>query len=99
MNKWEPKVPGQRGLRILSIDGGGTRALMTFEMLKHLKKITGCEVHEMFDIIGGTSTGAIIANALGVLKKPIEEVEELYSELIGKVFAKNPVRASHRHCS
>jgi len=94
VNKWRPKVPGQRGLRILSIDGGGTRALMTFEMLKHLKQITGCEVHEMFDIIGGTSTGAIIAGALGVMKKPVEEVEALYRELISKIFAKHPLNSS-----
>mmetsp|Transcript_34978 Transcript_34978/g.138525 ORF Transcript_34978/g.138525 Transcript_34978/m.138525 type:complete len:348 (-) Transcript_34978:1586-2629(-) len=47
VNSWTPRVPGQKGLRVLSIDGGGTRALMTFEALKHLKKITGCEIHEM----------------------------------------------------
>lgn len=31
VNSWKPKMPGQRGLRILSIDGGGTRAIMAFE--------------------------------------------------------------------
>ena len=31
INVWRPRVPGQRGLRILSIDGGGTRAIMAFE--------------------------------------------------------------------
>lgn len=31
INRWKPKVPGQKGLRILSIDGGGTRAIMAFE--------------------------------------------------------------------
>mmetsp|Transcript_34992 Transcript_34992/g.138615 ORF Transcript_34992/g.138615 Transcript_34992/m.138615 type:complete len:717 (-) Transcript_34992:312-2462(-) len=94
VNSWTPRVPGQKGLRVLSIDGGGTRALMTFEALKHLKKITGCEIHEMFDVIGGTSTGAIIAGALGVMKKPVEEVEALYRELITKIFAKHPLNSS-----
>mmetsp|Transcript_21232 Transcript_21232/g.30845 ORF Transcript_21232/g.30845 Transcript_21232/m.30845 type:complete len:669 (-) Transcript_21232:265-2271(-) len=93
-NNWTSRVPGQKGLRVLSIDGGGTRALMTFEALKHLKKITGCEIHEMFDVIGGTSTGAIIAGALGVMKKPVEEVEALYRELIAKIFAKHPLNSS-----
>lgn len=46
---------------------------------------------ERFDVIGGTSTGAIIAGALGVMKKPVEEVEALYRELITKIFAKHPV--------
>jgi len=91
INKWRPRVPGQRGLRILSLDGGGTRAVMSFEMLKHLKRITGSEIHELFDIIAGTSTGAIIAGSLGIRHKTVEEVETLYRDLIGRVFAKHPV--------
>lgn len=91
VNEWRPRVPGQRGLRILSIDGGGTRAIMAFEMLKHLKRITGCEIHEMFDVIGGTSTGAIVAASLGMAHKSVEEVELLYRDMIGKIFAKHPV--------
>jgi hypothetical protein len=27
--KWTPRQPGQRGLRILSLDGGGTKVLLT----------------------------------------------------------------------
>eukprot|EP00172_Hildenbrandia_rubra_P001858 Plantae.Rhodophyta-Hildenbrandia_rubra.ctg24719.p1 GENE.Plantae.Rhodophyta-Hildenbrandia_rubra.ctg24719~~Plantae.Rhodophyta-Hildenbrandia_rubra.ctg24719.p1 ORF type:complete len:776 (-),score=172.92 Plantae.Rhodophyta-Hildenbrandia_rubra.ctg24719:153-2480(-) len=91
INEWKPRVPGQRGLRILSIDGGGTRAIMSFEMLKELKKLTGCEIHELFDVIGGTSTGAIVAASLGLAHKSVEEVELLYRDLIGKVFARHPV--------
>lgn len=91
INIWTPRVTGQRGLRILSIDGGGTRAIMAFEMLKHLKKITGCEIHEMFDVIGGTSTGAIVAASLGIAHKTVEDVEVLYRTLIGRIFAKHPV--------
>lgn len=34
INKWVPRMPGQRGLRILCIDGGGTRAIMAFEMVR-----------------------------------------------------------------
>ena len=32
----------------------------------------------MFDIIGGTSTGGILATALGVRKAPLLEAEEIY---------------------
>lgn len=31
VNTWRPRMPGQKGLRILCIDGGGTRAIMAFE--------------------------------------------------------------------
>jgi predicted acylesterase/phospholipase RssA len=88
-NVWTPRVPGQRGLRILSIDGGGTRAIMAFEMLKHLEMLTGSTISEMFDVIGGTSTGAIVAASLGIAHKSVEEVEALYRRLIGKIFLKN----------
>ncbi|KAK4524647.1 hypothetical protein GAYE_SCF05G2549 [Galdieria yellowstonensis] len=91
INSWTPRVPGQKGIRVLSFDGGGTRAIMTFEILKYLKRITGCEIHELFDVIGGTSTGGIIAVTIGLRKRPIEEVEALYRELIGKIFTKTPV--------
>ncbi|KAI0566146.1 hypothetical protein FGB62_12g119 [Gracilaria domingensis] len=59
--------------------------------LKQLKRITGCEIHEMFDIIGGTSTGAIVAASIGIVHKTVEEVEVLYRDMIGKIFAKHPV--------
>lgn len=91
INVWKPRVAGQRGLRVLCIDGGGTRAIMAFETLKHLKQLTGCEIHELFDVIGGTSTGAIVAASLGIAHKTVEEVEALYRRLIGKIFAKHPV--------
>lgn len=34
INQWKPRVPGQKGLRILSIDGGGTRAILAFETVR-----------------------------------------------------------------
>lgn len=91
VNRFKPRMPGQKGLRILSIDGGGTRAIMAFEALKQLKRATGCEIHELFDIIGGTSTGAIVAASIGIAHKTVEEVELLYRDMIGKIFAKHPV--------
>uniref|UniRef100_A0A7S3EP51 PNPLA domain-containing protein n=3 Tax=Rhodosorus marinus TaxID=101924 RepID=A0A7S3EP51_9RHOD len=60
-------------------------------MLKHIKKLMGKDIHEMFDVICGTSTGAIIAASIGIRRKSVEECEKLYRELIGKVFCKGPM--------
>ena len=45
----------------MALDGGGTRALLTIEMLKEVERQTGRRVHELFDVIAGTSTGGILA--------------------------------------
>lgn len=57
-----------RGPNILSIDGGGIRGIIAIEILRHLEKLTGRKVQDMFDYIIGVSTGAIIAAVIGQYK-------------------------------
>lgn len=47
---------GSRGVKILSLDGGGMRGMATVRMLRRLEKGTGRRIHELFDLICGTST-------------------------------------------
>lgn len=51
-------------MRILSIDGGGVRGLIPAMVLADLEARTGRRVHELFDLIAGTSTGGVLALAL-----------------------------------
>ena len=81
--------PPKRGIRILSIDGGGMRGLIALEMLRTLEHFTGRRIHENFDLICGVSTGAIIAAFIGFHKKSIPEIEETYSTLGFKIFTQN----------
>jgi predicted acylesterase/phospholipase RssA len=63
--------------RVLSLDGGGAKGFYTLGALKEIEGIVKCPLHEKFDLIFGTSTGAIIAALLG-LGKSVDEIEALY---------------------
>ncbi|XP_077219901.1 phospholipase A I-like protein isoform X2 [Tasmannia lanceolata] len=80
------QVPKQ-GLRILSMDGGGMKGLATVQILKQIEQGTGKRIHEMFDLICGTSTGGMLAIALGIKQMTLDECEEIYKELGKLVFA------------
>lgn len=53
-----------KATRILSIDGGGVRGIIPLKVLQYIEKKTGQPIHKLFDFIGGTSTGGIIALGL-----------------------------------
>jgi patatin-like phospholipase/acyl hydrolase len=72
--------------RILSIDGGGMRGIVPVTILKSIEKQTGKRIFELFDLIAGTSTGALIACALTVSddgktpKYTLDDIEKMYTE-------------------
>ncbi|CAG9135674.1 unnamed protein product [Plutella xylostella] len=74
------------GPNILSIDGGGIRGLIAIEVLKHLERLTGKKVQDMFDYIIGVSTGAIIASVIGSGVGTLETANEMYLTLSKKMF-------------
>ncbi|XVF27843.1 hypothetical protein REPUB_Repub14bG0144100 [Reevesia pubescens] len=80
------KIPKQ-GLLILSMDGGGMKGLATVQILKEIEKGTGKRIHELFDLICGTSTGGMLAVALGIKLMTLEQCEEIYKNLGKLVFA------------
>src|SRR3954447_1455334 len=51
-------------MKILAIDGGGIRGLIPALVLAEIEKRTGRPTSSLFDLVAGTSTGAIIACAL-----------------------------------
>lgn len=77
----------KQGLRILSMDGGGMKGLATVQILKEIEKGTGKRIHEMFDLICGTSTGGMLAVALGIKLMSLDQCEEIYKKLGKLVFA------------
>lgn len=82
----EPKATkGKDGLlRILSLDGGGSKGFYTLGILRELEAMLGKPLHEAFDIVFGTSTGAIIAALIG-LGRDTETIHSLYKEHVPRV--------------
>jgi patatin-like phospholipase/acyl hydrolase len=85
--------PGAK--RILSLDGGGIRGALTLGYLEKIEQILRdkhgdqkLKLSEYFDLIGGTSTGSIIAAGLAI-GMDVAEVKKMYLDLGEKVFTKN----------
>lgn len=78
-------TPPKPKLRVLSIDGGGTRGMIPATMLENLERETGKSVLDLFDVFIGTSTGGIIVAALAAGIRPSELVE-LYTDRSNKIF-------------
>ena len=47
--------------RVLSLDGGGAKGFYTLGALKEIEALIGGKLCERFDLVFGTSTGAVIA--------------------------------------
>ncbi|XP_015251610.1 PREDICTED: calcium-independent phospholipase A2-gamma-like [Cyprinodon variegatus] len=80
-----------RGIRVLAIDGGGTRGLLALQTLHKLEELTGKRIHQLFDYICGVSTGAILAFMLGIFQIPLEECEDMYRKLGTDIFKQNVI--------
>jgi patatin-like phospholipase/acyl hydrolase len=52
-------------INVLCIDGGGIRGIIPATILAELANKIGRPLHEVFDLIAGTSTGGIIALGIG----------------------------------
>jgi predicted acylesterase/phospholipase RssA len=85
--------PGPK--RLLALDGGGIRGAITLGFLEQMERLLRArhkredlKLCDYFDLIGGTSTGAIIASGLAI-GMTASEIKRMYLELGGKVFSAN----------
>lgn len=76
---------------IASFDGGGVKGRMSLELAAEIEQRTGLKFGQMFPIIGGTSTGGIIA-ALLAIGYPARQIADIYDRECEKIFKKSKLR-------
>lgn len=79
-------------LRVLTLDGGGAKGFYTLGVLKEVEAMIGCPLHQKFDLVFGTSTGAIIASLI-VLGHSVDSILELYRKHVPTVMSQKTARA------
>jgi patatin-like phospholipase/acyl hydrolase len=88
----KPARTGDDGLFLLSLDGGGVRGLSSLLVLKQIMEAIDPQNPprpcDYFDMIGGTSTGGLIAIMLGRMRLTVDECIMAYSELAPDAFTK-----------
>ena len=78
--------------KVLVLEGGGVKGLLAVLILKEVERLTGKKVHQLFDLIVGTSTGGLIASALTASRfgyEPslnIEDLENIYMNETQAIF-------------
>ncbi len=77
--------------QILALDGGGIKGLFSATYLARLEEDLNCTITDHFDLITGTSTGGIIAAALGVGMRP-HEIVKFYEDHGPAIFEKRLLR-------
>jgi len=84
---------------ILALDGGGVRGILSIAILERIEALYAAyagrpvRLHERFDLIGGTSTGAILATGLA-LGVSATRLKEMYLALAPRVFRRSPLRVA-----
>ncbi|MCP2025431.1 putative acylesterase/phospholipase RssA [Flavobacterium sp. HSC-32F16] len=80
---------------ILTVDGGGIKGIIPSYFLSQIEAALNKSCYEMFDIIGGTSTGGIIATALsspvnGTQPLTASQIYEIYTSDGAQIFVPQP---------
>ena len=90
--------PSDRPRRVLAIDGGGIRGALAVGLASRLEAVLRVKLGrpdlvlaDYFDLIGGTSTGAIVAAGLA-LGRDTASLRELYLRLGPRVFRRGMPR-------
>lgn len=90
-------MPETRPYKILSLDGGGAKGFYSLGVLREIEGLAG-PLHEQFNLVFGTSTGAIIA-ALIAQGRSVDEIHGLYKEHVPGIMQRKKPREKSKALS
>jgi uncharacterized protein len=95
------KLTGTGPKKLLTIDGGGIRGVIALEVLASIERLLGkgdpsFHLADYFDLIAGTSTGAIIATGLS-LGMSVDEIRRFYLESGAEMFDRAGLLRRYTH--
>lgn len=77
----QPAALRRRGVRVLSVDGGGVRGMAVIEIIRKLEFEVGMPLRDMFDLVVGVSTGSFLAGLLTAGQRTLPQAAELYEDM------------------
>jgi predicted acylesterase/phospholipase RssA len=77
---------------VLALDGGGAKGFYTLGVLKEIEGLVQSLLYQRFDLVFGTSTGAVIASLIA-LGYRVDEIHELYKKHVPTVMAQRSAPA------
>jgi len=99
MNASTAFSPGTAPKQILALDGGGVRGIVSVAFIERMEALLAkhpaygpsARLHDVFDLVGGTSTGAIIGTAIA-LGMSTGDIKDFYFRLAPRVFRRSAFR-------
>jgi predicted acylesterase/phospholipase RssA len=90
--------PPLAGYRVLALDGGGVRGIIELRILEEIQSRLGGKIpiQNFFDLIGGTSTGALVSFGIGIKNWSVEKCLRKYRDLCRGAF-NHRISVSHAY--
>ena len=86
------ETPEHAPLRVLTLDGGGAKGFYTLGVLKEIEAMVKPPLYQHFNLVFGTSTGAIIASLIA-LGHSVDSILELYRKHVPTVMSQKTAPA------
>jgi ABC-type multidrug transport system fused ATPase/permease subunit len=89
-------LAGTQGLRVLVLESGGARLALQLALLERVETVTGMRIGSMFELIGGSGQGGLLAVLLAGKQLSLQRCRALVQRLDSEVLEKSKAFASVR---